>query len=574
MAEDFPCQFCNVLFKDAEERQLHQVSTCQAVDDAGDILAIELANALTDDPVIPPADEEEPQSVNVNTQEVVDRMRGVSDETAPLADTAEAPDELAVEVTSFEQNDTLGESKIPDEKISNELQPSNEDILYAAEVKKIIAEFCVGAPCKEVRDILRLYSLEKTYKKQTTSFNAHSKADIIKTLQYLGESQRDWNVERKSVCVHELVYRIQNLLPEECGLCKQTYVVKISGPHLLSCSICHQEVHHECYQSLFRTDNEGTMLVKKLMDLPGFHYMCMSCEEDTIPDGRVRRSQSESKLTTGDSNNTVHVCGAAGGDEPTHVKVIQQEEEKLETSNNDNLVPSISHTKVKKKTPLNPEVVVEIPSTAKGAAEDPEKIDKSTHVCKHYKNNQCKFGISGKDCPFLHPKRCSKLMNHGTRSDRGCNLGAKCKDFHPKMCPMSISKSECYDQSCSLCHVKGTKRKRMPLKSEAAKTAPRTDAATAQPMSSSTKVTTQQSFLDQMNLLRKELQEVMDQKLAALIPAKAQQSHQQIPSPVSLSQTQHQAPFLPIQFPLPAPIPWMHQFYQMQRYPQIPMMGY
>ena len=66
-------------------------------------------------------------------------------------------------------------------------EPASSETLYAAEVEKIIARYIVDAPCNEVRDVLRLYSLKKTYKQQKASFSTHSKTDIIKTLGFLGD---------------------------------------------------------------------------------------------------------------------------------------------------------------------------------------------------------------------------------------------------------------------------------------------------------------------------------------------------------------------------------------------------
>ena len=57
--------------------------------------------------------------------------------------------------------------------------------------------------------------------------------------------------ELKPSCSHGLIYRINSLMPEECGNCQETFIVKPTDPHLLSCSICGQEVHHKCYKSFF-----------------------------------------------------------------------------------------------------------------------------------------------------------------------------------------------------------------------------------------------------------------------------------------------------------------------------------
>jgi hypothetical protein len=43
-------------------------------------------------------------------------------------------------------------------------------------------------------------------------------------------------------------------------------------------------------------------------------------------------------------------------------------------------------------------------------------------ICRFYKQNKCKFGISGKGCEFNHPKMCQRLLSHGTgnlKSEKG-----------------------------------------------------------------------------------------------------------------------------------------------------------
>ena len=81
-----------------------------------------------------------------------------------------------------------------------------------------------------------------------------------------------------------------------------------------------------------------------------------------------------------------------------------------------------------------------------------------TKICRFYANNTCKFGAKGTKCPFKHPARCQKLLNHGTKQPNGCNKSKSCPDFHPKMCPTSITKRQCFANDCHLIHVKGTNR--------------------------------------------------------------------------------------------------------------------
>ena len=87
-------------------------------------------------------------------------------------------------------------------------------------------------------------------------------------------------------------------------------------------------------------------------------------------------------------------------------------------------------------------------------------------VCRFYKKGTCKHGIKGKNCPFVHPKACQKLLKNGNKGPKGCKDGIRCKFFHPRMCSTSIQRGECFDVACSYAHVKGTKRKQIPKKTE------------------------------------------------------------------------------------------------------------
>ena len=146
--------------------------------------------------------------------------------------------------------------------------------------------------------------------------------------------------------------------------------------------------------------------------------------------------------------------------------------------------------------------------------------------------------MKGNGCQFLHPKRCTKLMKYGTKSDKGCNLGKKCADFHPKMCISSIAKGVCYDTKCNLCHVKGTRRKRNQEVNESHKQQSKSSCGSEKTVttpsnenpennaSATKEASVQESFLDQLSLLKKEVQEAMDLKISSIFsPMTFQPNH-------------------------------------------------
>lgn len=84
-------------------------------------------------------------------------------------------------------------------------------------------------------------------------------------------------------------------------------------------------------------------------------------------------------------------------------------------------------------------------------------LPKVATICKFYRNGNCRYGRTGKNCRYQHPKCCQRLLNHGPHSSQGCKLKNKCPLFHPTLCRSSVSRGECFRQSCTLAHIRGTK---------------------------------------------------------------------------------------------------------------------
>ena len=70
----------------------------------------------------------------------------------------------------------------------------------------------------------------------------------------------------------------------------------------------------------------------------------------------------------------------------------------------------------------------------------------------------CRYGLVGRGCKYIHPKPCSRLMEHGTKGKNGCKKGEKCHKFHPGICKHSLARHECFNNSCRYFHIKGTRR--------------------------------------------------------------------------------------------------------------------
>ena len=241
--ENMECQFCKAMFDNLDEVQLHQAGT--------GCLAIEAGTAMLDITTETPAD---PIEVNTPT------IPSTPEPTCPV--TAVPP-----------LHEVVDPSSVPDDA-SRTPQDANqilEDDVHCAESLRILASLCVDAPTNDIRNCIRLYKREKTYKQLKAAFNTCRKPVITSTLQYLGYSDENMNNSAKAECIHKLICIIQSLLPEDCDICKEMYVVQKNDPSLLACSICLQEVHYKCYQPLL-VDH------RKLMTIPG-HIISPTREE-------------------------------------------------------------------------------------------------------------------------------------------------------------------------------------------------------------------------------------------------------------------------------------------------------
>ena len=99
--------------------------------------------------------------------------------------------------------------------------------------------------------------------------------------------------KNKNQLSHLILCRIQNLLPDDCGLCKNRYSVKLDDSPLLECAICGQGVHEECWLNLLSVASaasdyisDKSNVIRKCVNpfkLPGIFYICTACEESTIP---------------------------------------------------------------------------------------------------------------------------------------------------------------------------------------------------------------------------------------------------------------------------------------------------
>lgn len=320
----------------------------------------------------------------------------------------------------------------------------------ADEQSTVIAEICAGAPTDAVRDCLRKYDPKKTSWHIERDLKKDRKEVLVAALDYLGLP--NMNQYKAEALPHELVCRIQNLFPDTCQFCKQSYCIKLDDKPILSCIKCGQGCHKTCVlqiigkeeEDLQEANNFGEHLANPYSAL-GLFYICHVCQKDVIPQKETLKVRSRRNSVADDAQsdalaNTQHTqtvppASEAGTSPQTH------------TTQPGNAVGD---------APINTATVL-----AQQTSRVTPNNEPPVSICKHYRTGRCKYGISGKKdgtCAYRHPKVCNKFLNNGLRRRGGCNRGENCNFFHPQMCHSSLQDRTCLRDNCKFMHVRGTRR--------------------------------------------------------------------------------------------------------------------
>lgn len=335
----------------------------------------------------------------------------------------------------------------------------------STEIDDLIADLCLKAPNEDVKFCLRSYHAGRTLKQIERDINRYKKDILVATSIFLRIPNSAQLKKTKEELSHLILCRIQNLLPDNCNICSNRYRIELEDAPLLECAICGQGVHEKCWLNLLNIDNtsDRNMIVNKYinpLNLPGIHYLCSVCEDDTIPKGTDRKAtvpeppKSQGQPLAEDKIDSSQAVIQTGN--------VDETEEENNTNEDD-----LNEDDLNKEPVMNYTIVEEAneksthqETTSTGTSDDTSKSTtiKSDLVCRYFRRGTCKHGLRGADCRYKHPQMCRKFTQHGTRQPNGCNLGKRCKQFHPLMCLDSLKTSECFNEKCSFNHIKGTRR--------------------------------------------------------------------------------------------------------------------
>ena len=320
------------------------------------------------------------------------------------------------------------------------------------DLKEFFAFLFVDAEDPIVKDVLK--EIKAAQDKQTNLKKVKSKTvDALKaTLAYLNDWNKDdenikmeIDVYTKEGIAHLLIKKIYNMAPQKCATCLKTSHFKPGEFCVLSCIRCNRGACVNCYEL------EREKLKSLSMFNRSIFFSCENCtsiatKENSIDESHKKKSCGKKKSPPVDNSVpnpdlTDNLTDAIGrlsvNEESETIDLVTDAAEDIENDEAETSNPTEHEDTTVKEGPSTPE--------------------KST-ICWFYKQNKCKFGMSGKGCKFHHPKICQKLLSHGTQNQKGCQKAGKCKFFHPAMCRNSIRKRLCTNQTCEFMHIRGTKR--------------------------------------------------------------------------------------------------------------------
>ena len=194
-----------------------------------------------------------------------------------------------------------------------------------------------------------------------------------------------------------------------CPSCKPP-PANITEPIMYLCGICNQEVE-ESDEKVIGCDLCGKW----------YHQNCAKCPDALLTILHSINNESEDNQSL--LGNLLWICTTCNS-EPTKLVEICKNSCK-------SVIPDHN------------------PSTNENG---PPTTGRSIPICKKYRHGAC----HDNNCEFSHPNKCLAYCRYGRK---GCSGGFdNCKLLHPVLCRRSLNFNECFDQNCTLAHLKGTKR--------------------------------------------------------------------------------------------------------------------
>ena len=185
--------------------------------------------------------------------------------------------------------------------------PAEEVNQNRVDVEELIAELCLNCNNNDLKHHLQIYEYGRESTEIKKRLHQLRNDQLTSMLIFLNNDVVNEPVPTlKKDLVNDIFCRIQNLLPDTCGMCTQRFKLKFDEYPVLQCASCLQSSHRECVQKLLNSSPhnlqmedikyDNAKLLFNPMNIPGVHYLCKACDDTIIPtiqrNSEIRRNSA------------------------------------------------------------------------------------------------------------------------------------------------------------------------------------------------------------------------------------------------------------------------------------------
>ena len=335
-----------------------------------------------------------------------------------------------------------------------------------------------------VKDIVHGPEVGESLKEQAHNLiRRHTRASLLLSAKQL-KLKQDHTVENVPLSL-AIIHKVKSHLPEECGVCKEIYVVPLKESPLRRNNYCHAcgQGSHDCSQEvdIFRamTDINNDYLKSARL-----RWLCSSCDVSLHWQNNSLQNKFKifytGKKTYADAIKTTNATIIDQSSNTTNSSANSFRgfaTFSLANGNNTNpatptptptiLTPTILTSSPNQPIVSNPPVVrTSLPpppltnNVIQPNFKDVKKFPNMNKgkICTFLTNGKCRFGAKGENhlgkCDKYHPNQC-RAYNLNGLTDNGCKKGLKCNEWHATyICRSSANSKTCTRPECPFKHHK------------------------------------------------------------------------------------------------------------------------
>ena len=244
----------------------------------------------------------------------------------------------------------------------------------------------------------------------------------------------------KTIVIKQIIKFVALTLPFYCVKCENEYTPMSQDDSAMddvTCVKCKVPAHRTCYKK------------EEINNDHQIFFMCQNCFvslKKTEKEEEEKRQEEEKILEEKEDTSD--------DDESDEAEKAMRKIEKWEKK--------MKKIRKKKRSSIIPSSSSEFESSDDRPIRRQKNKDKkkTDTLCPMLIDGNCPHGVSGKECEYLHKRKCYRFTDYGTRDMNrgGCRFGSECRYMHPTLCRNSVELKTCLNNSCQYAHLKFTKR--------------------------------------------------------------------------------------------------------------------